>query len=431
MSFIGKYIMYSIDITSINLQRVLEILLLNPNKLINYDDLINIREVTAESRIREALRKLESAKIINVDYSRGRPKGGNRKKNYQLQKNLETFEGLFNIYLKVDVSTFLKSEYTNEIIKKYGFCAIYEIIKKRLEESDFRYVATNVLLSQPATIDDLESLPEDIFKRLEENREFGVYLSDLSIEEINALRKFDPLTSVMFCRTRLYERFKELHKKVGGKMIVNTTEPAFNFTFLDYFLSPFTSYPVYDPIQLLFSRPFDRLYEDAYLLDKVDFMCLIKRAHLVYENFVDLLSLYFKNLYGAYEFELETSVKEFVFLWNVSSIRFDRYCSYLNIFYSHQKGSGKYHLLSDGILLQVTDLETNIPLLDPNESKEMPFDPPLYLGDSASHGLETYDPFGFLIPCNIFKNEGFDYDPIPVEAIVAETNSKLGEMRGR
>jgi hypothetical protein len=51
------------------------------------------------------------------------------------------------------------------------------------------------------------------------------------------------------------------------------------------------------------------------------------------------------------------------------------------------------------------------------------------LGDSASHGLETYNPFGFLIPCNIFKNEGFDYDPIPTEAIVAETNSKLDKYR--
>lgn len=49
------------------------------------------------------------------------------------------------------------------------------------------------------------------------------------------------------------------------------------------------------------------------------------------------------------------------------------------------------------------------------------------LGDSAFHGLETYDPFGYLIPCSIFKNEGFHHDPIPIKDIVAQMNSKLGE----
>lgn len=124
---------------------------------------------------------------------------------------------------------------------------------------------------------------------------------------------------------------------------------------------------------------------------------------------------------------METSVKEFVFLWNVASIRFDHFCDLIETFYRDPEGSGKYHLLSYGVIFQIRDLENSTLLLGPNESREIPIDPPLYLGDSASSGLETYGPFKYLIPCDIFKNEGFHCDPISIKDIMAETHSKLDE----
>jgi hypothetical protein len=59
--------------TPINVLRVLEIFIDKPTSSINYDDIIELREKTSESRIREALRLLERINVLNTEYKRGRP----------------------------------------------------------------------------------------------------------------------------------------------------------------------------------------------------------------------------------------------------------------------------------------------------------------------------------------------------------------------
>jgi hypothetical protein len=61
--------------------------------------------------------------------------------------------------------------------------------------------------------------------------------------------------------------------------------------FIDYdiMLSPFTSYPVNDPAHILLRRPFERIYNDAFILNQSDFKGFIKRAYIIYSNFAELL----------------------------------------------------------------------------------------------------------------------------------------------
>jgi hypothetical protein len=63
----------------------------------------------------------------------------------------------------------------------------------------------------------------------------------------------------------------------------------------DIHLSPFTSYPINSPRDLLFLDPFRRIFDDVYLLDEVDVSKFYQRALTVYKHFGDILFEYFRN----------------------------------------------------------------------------------------------------------------------------------------
>ena len=73
-------------------------------------------------------------------------------------------------------------------------------------------------------------------------------------------------------------------------------------------LSPYFSYPIYDPIQILLSKPFDRLYDDIYILDKYDLKLMAERIYLVYSNFAEFLFLYLNRFDWRYSILLEKSL---------------------------------------------------------------------------------------------------------------------------
>jgi hypothetical protein len=57
---------------------------------------------------------------------------------------------------------------------------------------------------------------------------------------------------------------------------------------LDNYLSPLTSYPANSPKSLIFSRPFQRIYDDVFLLDETDFHKFVYRAYFIYDRFIDI-----------------------------------------------------------------------------------------------------------------------------------------------
>jgi hypothetical protein len=67
-----------------------------------------------------------------------------------------------------------------------------------------------------------------------------------------------------------------------------------------------------------------------------------------------ILFIYLNNLHTPLDWE--TSVREFVFLWNMTKYQIDRCGMHLRSLYSKKEGSGKYYLSSRGPLLEIIDL---------------------------------------------------------------------------
>ena len=125
---------------------------------------------------------------------------------------------------------------------------------------------------------------------------------------------------------------------------------------LDSYLSPLTSYPRNDPYALIFSRPFERIYDDVYILEHNDVKLLKNRAYLVYDKFSDLI-FDFAHYNSYSKNDLNIIIKQFIFYWNKSSISFDIILNYLQRIDDANLGSGKYHLKSSEFSYQIIDLE--------------------------------------------------------------------------
>jgi hypothetical protein len=199
-------------------------------------------------------------------------------------------------------------------------------------------------------------------------------------------------------------------------------------------LSPLSSYPVNDLSQLLLlPYPFQRIYEDAYLIDRDAFGVLSSRAAAIYNFFSDFVleSIKINQIQG----DIEQITKQLIFYWNVASTRFDVICGFLGKFYGNNIGSRNYHLKSDGLRFQIVDLKTNEQLISKelerdillsNITPSLPDD--LHIEDNANW------PFEFLKPCEIFKhmdNDGqpWNYEIIHYETILEEINLKLNSKK--
>jgi hypothetical protein len=176
---------------------------------------------------------------------------------------------------------------------------------------------------------------------------------------------------------------------------------------LDSYLSPLTSYPVNNSLHLIFIHPFQRIYNDVFLLDKQDANRLILRAQMVYDNFDDILLERNKDQILDLDI-LELEVKVFIYHWNVAITRFDLIYDYINYFYK-TIGFKKFHLKSVGNRFCIIDLETNEQVL-----------PSLAESDTLLYGLLPTDedspekspspklmddPFGYLKPSKYFAKD--------------------------
>lgn len=265
-----------------------------------------------------------------------------------------------------------------------------------MEKDEFRRIATQTLLGQPAFIEEFIKLAASMKESISSDRK----LLRSSVACMNnhpffsILFKFNEAESVAFHRRYLAEPLGKLYREISDledaqSIHQNATDAIKEFLALDIFLSPITSFPRNHPVELLFAEPFERLYNDVYIYGDSDYAKMAQRAYLIYSKFSEILRFGIlltrnreerwekiskftsktdedfqdkkksnfmrrlrKDLFYSKQ-NLTNLIKELIFYWNIASLRLDFiYCRQ-----KHRKDkgyalNGAYHLLrdSEGIL---------------------------------------------------------------------------------
>lgn len=220
----------------------------------------------------------------------------------------------------------------------------------------------------------------------------------------------------------MHKNFSEIFEELAANNVIS--EGLYKFMELDNYLSPLTSYPINGIHDILFSRPFHRIYEDVYLLEEKDLDLLAKRALIIYINFIYFISYFLKYNHASLK-EIETSLKEFIFYWNASSQIFDRIFRILNAIYRKKGGSGKYHLSSDGINLRIKDLDKNGPAFS-SIIGLCPFYRDYFpkFSEKSIYG-EIQDPFRNPRPCECFGASISEEDLVSIENMLPIIKQKI------
>lgn len=112
--------MNDIELDTPNNRKVLDIYLQNPARSFSYLKLRPMLGTLSETSIRDALRALESSKILEVSHAVGRPKKREEKtKIYSISDKPNVFKKLSEMYLKAGIDEFVKSEYIKSARKRF------------------------------------------------------------------------------------------------------------------------------------------------------------------------------------------------------------------------------------------------------------------------------------------------------------------------
>ena len=308
-------------------------------------------------------------------------------------------------------------EYETYPDKLYKY--IEECNSSQVRSCDICWFPAEHYLSNPVYYSDIFRLPEI------EDKGRKVSLYDIFwFYEIDVLENLDPAIAVQFYRKNVVENLFKLFEKVGGREITRPTEVINKINKLDIYLSPFYSYPKFDPVRLIFAKPFNRLYEDIYIFEKQDLKNMAERIYLVYENFGELLYQYLKRFNGQYFSYFDISLREYIFLWNSASTYFNKFYMINNKLF--EQGSGFYICTNNGFM-QIRDLEKTDKIYQDSFLTNYPKspsieNPPLYTGNNW--GLR-YNPFEVLLPCHsLFAEFGFDTSPVFIKEILTELKDK-------
>jgi DNA-binding transcriptional ArsR family regulator len=428
-----------------------------------------------KSNLSGPLRELKGLGIINKGEER-ESKQGMRYLERPYSISLEHADGSEKILLYFELTVkklieieeesysfkLFKSKYVNELIRKYGFLAIYNIIKKYMGDDEFNKIVSQSILNQTTIKTELKKYTKNLINDSKLYDQPIIVLNPYEDNIIGLLREFNPIEAVSFYRKVINDKysriFRGLHRNFFSQNIKKYVE-------LDIILSPFTSYPINDPIKLLFSNPFERLYDDIYLMDESDYERFIQRAFVFFSNFGDILSQGMRHLrwqemdrlgneineleseketteldhwdeekdliieylckemtsLDNIEKSLDTLLKTSIFYWNITSSRIDSLCWKLNYKENREVRSGKYHILTDEKGVKVIDLETNDNIFKPDESKEIIGT--YFLMDVLLDDIK--DPFTDLRPCNIFEEVGLRIETNTYKELLADFKSRM------
>lgn len=336
------------------------------------------------------------------------------------------------------IPVLLGSKFVNKLIEKYKFISIVEVLRGSLISES----AYNSLLNLPGFKKELERYPNAIREKADFYNAPMIAFNLAKHNLIPLLKSFNSIDAVIFYRETVKDTYGKLLRETNHDFL---SESLMEFIDLDIYLSPFTSYPVNNPILLLFNRPFERLYNDACLIDESDYERFIQRAYVIYSNFGQILAEGMHYLLWErdvpinsiihdvdkpieiadenYRDELEEMGKDFsfdcecvfcntggsldtilkasIFYWNIASRRIDMICEMLN-YAKDLIGSRKLQVFNSIEGVSIIDLETNMHVFGPNEtaiSNGAYFLTDIMLEDSK-------DPFLDFRPCYVFNDIG-------------------------
>jgi hypothetical protein len=229
------------------------------------------------------LNDLKNRQLI-IRYYREDPDDRRRSdKPYRLNPDkfmpIDEFESLLD-HIKKDekfLEEFLKSNFINICVKFWGLMPFLGPFKDFTDDPAFKKNPTfkkrlsKELFSQKSIIDE--------------------YKKSLGSASVEILQYFDALEALSFYKKVIGKTYSDLYWNKAKEINVEETNLIRSFLEYEIALSPFTSYPVNDPLKLLFMRPFERLYDDVYLFDSSADDTMIRRAYLIYSHFKELLKL--------------------------------------------------------------------------------------------------------------------------------------------
>jgi len=443
---------------SINVKRVLDVVIQDRKKIYTKDDFHRELGQTSYPRIEEAVNYLSKEKIFIKSHGVGAPpkesnKVAKRKAFFELSSSVAAFSKIFAIYFNSkEVELLLKSEYSTRVLQKHSFVKYHEkIITSHLNDSIFLKLASRILLNHPAVIREYEEIARQL--RIEmlnaiKNKNTLVqspsvgkkYLIDIlcetadelstnKIEYIDILRDYDSLLAVKLYRKTIHMGISNVYNELAEEGAISGALKR--FLIFDNYLSPLTAYPVNGTLRVLFSRPFERIYDDAYLLDGESFELLSGRAAAIYCDFSEFIFELIKTDKVS-EKDLETMTKRMIYHWNVASTRFDLICIKLNEIYGKRAVSGNYHLKTDGLEFNIIDLKIGKKLLPPEVAKSilMVGSSPAIFKESSNDDLfmkNMKNPFTCLRPCLTFGDLGWKSDCVHIEEILSQLKLKLSE----
>ncbi|MCJ7443466.1 MAG: hypothetical protein MUO26_02865 [Methanotrichaceae archaeon] len=484
-------IIYKVEISVESIRNVIEIFLKNPQKYHKYKDISNNVGIKyGETSIRNVLRILERTGILKSSYALGRPtelelgvsrKGKGKKKRtrgrppdfYKINlEKLGVFHTLLRDYYKDTAEDLLASNFVAQLIRSFGFIPVYEAAKSKLKDNDLKRTVSKLLLSHSSTTEEYQEIPNYIRKSLlgddinkSNNTKYEIQRSttpsvpvwsqSMSLDNtylyydyddprysalnnleskirtaaskhIQILKQFDPLHAVSFYRRVIHGEMLDLFDELSKRSIISSG--INEFIQYDNYLNPFNSYPTYGPRFLIFSRPFQRIYDDYYLLEYEDIIHLELRANAIFSNFVDIIFEFLRNFPPKNKNMLEEIIKQLIYQWNVASTNFESIDLILESIYKKENGSGKYHVRSEGIALNIIDLETGRSVLDADncslrfESLAIDFDAPW-----TEFGSYMKNPFDYITSCIYLQIESNSENLIPATQIISDLTSKFAE----
>ena len=458
-------------------RKILSTMLKEPRKFYEFKDFRGAL-FEGESDIRRCLRELASIGILDVSKPRGRPPSKNldKLKCYRISNEIRAFKELLRIYSEseTDIGLFLNSEYLKLLFKNNKFIDIYQILQGKLNDANFQKTASMALLSHPKIIKEYKETADIIYNHylnlndsvIDENSEIRLKfdkkrpiwkdvivggrddlldpllnqdtkqsiplprfsLRPIHSKHIDILHTFCPLEAIGLYRKAILPRLLDLYDELNKKLYI--TNGLYYFLECDTNLSPFTSFPFNNPQSLLLNSHFQRIFDNAHLLEPKDREFFAMRAYMIYSNFKDILFELFQSNLPSSQQVLEQQIRQYVFEWNVASTNFDSLWLLMDSIYGNKGRSIKLYIKRSETSLQIIDLETNEPVSSIEGSETELNSQPIIITDPwTSEGGAKYmeDPFNYLRSCECFKNYGIMERTIPIDNIILDLKCKLKE----
>lgn len=267
---------------------------------------------------------------------------------------------------------------------------------------------------------------------MESNPRVGKWIFHISdfTKYLEFLFKFDDREAIKFHRQYLAKPFGELYRKLTQRDVPITldtfvTEGIRKFLEIDIFLSPRTSFPMDFPCNLLFGRPFERLYSNFILCEEDDIRKMVLRAYVVYSNFIGVVSSGVEYLEISAT-KLEALLKQYIFYWNVASQNLDSLYKELKQFkewyliFSNDRESTIYYIFLHTTSLEIIDIADGLSVW-PESLRNL-----RDLRDYPSQIILNFDDSTKEIRCcDCFAYEGLETEKLSYEDVLSGIKSKL------